>query len=265
MKKQFLIFLLITFVFLSCKKNDLSYPVDSNYPTIVKKLSATTLSELRSSFAQKNKYLTSSLNEYGFCSLVENSSAILTPQILNAPTQSEAKEIVKTFVSQNSASTGVNTATNLIFSDIFSSSPFWDGASSLVLKSANQRIDTIEVVNSQIIFQLRSRELVTCQGNWYATVYIPNKFNINLENAKVSLVNYVVWHSTIAGVPYSATITTSSLRASTTRLVVYPLALDNHIELRVTWQINIPGPVYYILNVDVMTGEIISKQPTIIS
>ena len=265
MKKLFLISLLITFTLLSCKITDLSNPVDSNYPTVVKKLSATTLSELRSSFAQKNKYLTSSLNEYGFCSLLEGNVAVATPELLPMPSQSEAIEIVKTFVSQNSTSTGVKNAADLTFSEIFSGSPFWDGASSLVLKSANQRIDTVEVINSQIVFQLKSRELVTCQGNWYATVYIPSKFNINREYAKASLVSYVVWHSTIAGVPYSATITTSSLEASTTRLVIYPLTIGNQIELHVTWQINIPGPVYYILNVDVMTGEIVSKQPTIIS
>ena len=86
-----------------------------------------------------------------------------------------------------------------------------------------------------------------------------------MENAKTSLLNKVVWHSTIAGVPYSATITAASLAASTTHLVVYPNTVDNQIELRVTWQINIPGPVYYLILVDVMTGEIISGQPTIVS
>ena len=152
MKKQFLVLVLIAFTLISCNKSQLSYPGDSAYPTVVKKLSAATLSELRSSFAQKNTFLTSSLNEFGFCSFVENNSTTATPQILNMPSQSQAIEIVKTFVSQNSTSTGVKNATDLAFSDIFSSSSYWDGASCLVLKSSNQRIDTIEVINSQIIF-----------------------------------------------------------------------------------------------------------------
>jgi hypothetical protein len=35
--------------------------------------------------------------------------------------------------------------------------------------------------------------------------------------------------------------------------------------LRVTWEFNIPGPVYYKIYVDVMTGEIVMAVPTIIS
>ena len=104
-----------------------------------------------------------------------------------------------------------------------------------------------------------------CAGNWYPEVYIPGHFNIDRDKAKSSLLNHIVWNSTIAGVPYSATVTAASLAASTTRLVILPLITDDKIELRVTWQINIPGPVYYIIRVDVMTGEIVSEEPTIIS
>ncbi|HEY3390879.1 MAG TPA: hypothetical protein VGK38_14975 [Prolixibacteraceae bacterium] len=266
MTKQFLTFLLFACTLLSCEKNNLNYSVDSEYPTVAKKLNSATLSELRTSFAQKNKYLSSSLNDYGFCSLTDIQVSADTPPILSAPTQPEAIETVKSFVSLNPACTGVENASDLTFTQIFSSTPYWDGASSMVLKSANQRIDTIEVINSQIIFQLKSRELVYCMGNWFPKVYIPNKFNIDREDAKSSLLNKVVWHSTIAGVPYSATITAASLAASTTRLVVFPYSKTaDNIELRVTWQINIPGPVYYLIFVDVMTGEIIGEQPTIIS
>src|SRR5665648_28580 len=265
MTKHLLIFLLFAFTLLSCDKNNLSYPDDPNYPTVIKKLNSGTLAELRNSYAQKNKYLTSSLNEYGFCSYSEANATFDTPPLLNMPTQPEAIEIVKSFVSQNSAFTSIKNPTEITFSDNFESSDYWDGASSLVLKTANQRIDTLEVMYTQIIFHLKSRELVYCAGNCYPNVYIPNKFNINPENAKTSLLNKVVWHSTIAGVPYSATITAASLAASTIRLVVLPTTINDQIELRVTWQINIPGPVYYLIFVDVMTGELISEQPTIIS
>jgi len=265
MMKQFLMCLLLICMLASCEKKDLLYSTDTNYPTVIEKLSSSTLSALKTSFAQKNKYLESSLNEYGFCGLTDILVNVDTPPILSMPTQPEAIEIVKSFVSQNSAYTGVENAANLTFSDIFSSSAYWDGASSLVLKSSNQRIDTIEVINSQIIFNLKSRELVYCMGNWFPKVYIPAKFNIDRDKAKSLLLNKVVWNSTFAGVPYSEIIIAESLSASTTRLVVFPYTIDNKIELRVTWQINIPSPVYYLINVDVMTGEIISQQPTAIS
>jgi len=265
MTRQFIIFLLTACTLSGCDKSTLTYSADPNYPTVIKKLDASILTGLKTSYAQKNKYLTSSLSEFGFCHSDEINNSVDTPPLLNMPTQPEAIEIVKSFVSQNSAFTGIKNLAAITFSDVFSSSPYWDGASSLVLKTANQRIDTIEVLYTQIIFHLKSRELVYCAGNWFPNVYIPNKFNISMENAKTSLLNKVVWHSTIAGVPYSATITAASLAASTTHLVVYPNTVDNQIELRVTWQINIPGPVYYIIFVDVMTGELINELPTIIS
>lgn len=265
MTRQFLIFLLFACTLSGCDKSTLTYSADPNYPTVIKKLDASILSGLKTSYAQRNKYLTSSLNEFGFCHSDEINNSVDTPPLLNMPTQPEAIEIVKSFVSQNSAGTGIKNPAAITFSDVFSSSPYWDGASSLVLKTANQRIDTIEVLYTQIIFHLKSRELVYCAGNWYPNVYIPNKFIVDRDQAKESLIDKIVWHSTIAGIPYSATITAASLAASTTRLVIFPYTVNNQIQLRVTWQINIPGPVYYIIFVDVMTGELINELPTIIS
>jgi hypothetical protein len=265
MTKQFLLFLLLACLLISCEKTNFNYTQDGNYPTVINKLSSTALAALKTDYIQKNQYLQSSLNQFGFCDLVEINNSIVSPPPLNLQTQAEATEIVKNFVSQNSIYTGVKNPDNLSLSEIFLSTPYWDAATCWVLKSSNQFIDTIEVINSQIIFQLKSHEVVYCAGNWYPNVYIPGKFNITRENAKSSLLNKIVWHSTIAGVPYSEQVAAESLAASTVRLVVFPVTTDNKIELRVTWQINIPNPVYYIIRVDVMTGEIISQEPTIIS
>ena len=97
-------------------------------------------------------------------------------------TQTEATELIKSFVSQNPTVTGVKNSADLKLTLSYSDTGFWDNATYWNVRSANQFIDTIEVLNTQIMFE-----------------------------------------------------------------------------------INIPGPVYYIINVDVMTGEIISEQPTIIS
>jgi hypothetical protein len=120
----------------------------------------------------------------------------------------------------------------------------------------------IQLMKIQI---LGFNKLAYCVGNWYPKVYITAKFIVNADQAKLSLLNKIVGHTTIAGVPYSATISTASLGASTTRLVVLPVITDTKIELRVTWQINIPAPVYYLMYVDVMTGELIGQEDTIIS
>ena len=45
---------------------------------------------------------------------------------------------------------------------------------------------------------------------------------------------------------------------------IYPVKSDDKIQLFVTWKIYIPD-VYYIIYIDVMTGEVIASEPTIIS
>ncbi|HPR84568.1 MAG TPA: hypothetical protein PLG33_00875, partial [Prolixibacteraceae bacterium] len=47
-------------------------------------------------------------------------------------------------------------------------------------------------------------------------------------------------------------------------LKIYPIKSDDKIQLFVTWKIYVPD-VFYILYVDVMTGETIAAEPTIIS
>jgi Zn-dependent metalloprotease len=104
-----------------------------------------------------------------------------------------------------------------------------------------------------------------CYGNRYPHIYIPGKFTFSQQKAKERLVNRVVSHYTIAAQKYDVKISASDIDKSSTRLVVYPVTKEDRIELRVTWEINIPGPVFYKIYVDVMTGEIINEEPTIIS
>jgi hypothetical protein len=128
MSRHLIKILLFALMFVSCEKNDF----DSNYPTTFRMVPSETLSQIRTSFSSKNKYLTTSLNEFGFC-------------------------------------------------DYF-------------------------------------------------------------------------------GDPLTADIDKSTIG-----LKILPITADDKIELRVAWLINIPGPVYYKIYVDVMTGEIIGQEPTIIS
>ena len=263
--KRFLIFLFIAITFQSCKKADFSYPDDPNYPTIFKKLSVSKLSELRTAFFQRNLYLTTSLNDFGFCGYDGNIRSAETPPFLNSPTQSEAIAFVKSFATLNPACTGVNNPGNLNFTDLQASTWYGDGSTGWFLKTSNQQIDTIEVLNSQIIFHVRNREITTCLGNWYPDIYIPTHFNINRDKAKSMLLNKTVSHTSFVGLHYTVNITAGDLDKSTVKLVVLPVITVDKIELLVTWEINIPGPVYYLIYVDVMTGEIVGKVPTTIS
>jgi hypothetical protein len=259
------IIIIVAYSLLSCHKDNFPYPQDSNYPTVINKLNSSVLTQMKASFAQQNKYVESSLNKFGFCAIEEINNSIESPPVLSLLTQSEAIAIVNSFASVNSAVTGVKNVADLKFSSINTDSGYSDGATYWYFRTTNQHIDTLEVMNSQIIFNIKNHELVYCVGNWYPNVYIPANFNVSADKAKSSLLNKIVGHTTIAGVPYSETISSASLSASTTRLVVLPVITGDKIELRVTWQINIPTPVYYLMYVDVMTGELIGQEETVFS
>jgi hypothetical protein len=48
------------------------------------------------------------------------------------------------------------------------------------------------------------------------------------------------------------------------KTVILPVKNDNVIVLYVTWEINVPEPAFYKFFVDVMSGQTISEEPTII-
>jgi hypothetical protein len=107
--------------------------------------------------------------------------------------------------------------------------------------------------------------LVSCEGNWFPEIYIPDKFNFDESEAKTHLVGQDVTHIDIGGQKYYVTITKPDINNIPGELKIVPIRTDNKIELRVTWMFNIPSPVYCKVYADVMTGEIILQVPTIIS
>jgi len=265
MLKPFIIFLIFSVSLSGCEKIDVRGVPDSNYPTVIYKLSPSSYSETRTLYFQNNKYVQSSLNRFGFCGHDTNIRVVDSPPASNPQTQSEAIEIARNFISTNRIFTGVENPEDLTFIQADYSSEYWDGATYWHIKTANQRIDTIEILYTQILINIKYKTAYYCVGNWFPDIYIPKKFNISQDQAKAGLSGKVVSHFTIAGQRYEVKISGSDLRASSVNLVVLPVTNDDRIELRVTWQINIPGPVYYKIYVDVMTGEIVGEEPTITS
>ena len=60
------------------------------------------------------------------------------------------------------------------------------------------------------------------------------------------------------------TITSIDLEESEIDLKIIPKEIENRIELRLCWEIYIPG-VHYKIYIDVMYGNIIYQIPTMIS
>jgi hypothetical protein len=243
----------------SCKKNDSAE--DPKYPTIIYRLSEEVLVQKRNDFALRNPDVCNSLNQFGFCEIIPSPCG--GNGISGGFTEDEAIAAVKEFVARNPEYTGVSNLNDLKFRSIssligYNDAVFWD------FRTENQVINDIEVDNTVMLLHTRNWKLYQCRGNHFPNVYVPKKFNFNVEQAKSLLLGKEIIHWSWGG-PYSEGIVSKEhLQQSTAKLIIVPVKTDEKIELRVAWQINLQAPLYYIFEIDVMTGEIIREMPTII-
>jgi hypothetical protein len=273
MNKPLLLILILSLLLSSCKKSVIpdddipdddipkNYDIPKDYPTTYTKLSQDSLSKMQAAYVLKNKYLVSSLNDFGFCG--KGNVTSLSPPFSNKITRDEAVAKVKLFCSQNPVETGVKNPEDLKLNALASSTNY-NGTTTWALVFSSQKYDTSEVNGTRLFFRLTSGEVVSCIGNWYPNVYIPKDFNINQLEAKKHLINKVVSFYTFEGIKYDVTISSEHLNTSIVRLSIYPVTAVDKIELRLTWQIWIQA-VSCIIYVDVMTGDIVGQESTSIS
>jgi hypothetical protein len=232
-------------------------PVDPNYPTTFYKLDPGTLSDSISAFTDRNKYIVTSLNDFGFCS---GSGLFSSPPHQDNITQEEVIKVAKNFALLNKAETGIENPDELVFTEIntytINNNIRWG------LKSSTQRIATTEVIGANIYFTIINKEVVECVGNWYPNIYIPLNFNINQEQAKNLLIGRVLGDEDISGYPYYMTISSDNMNSASIKLAIIPLNKGQSIQLRVTWEIYV---LHHRIYVDVMTGEIVYDMSMIIS
>jgi Zn-dependent metalloprotease len=260
MTKTLPIILLFSVLLLCCENLD----IPKDYPTTYNKLSSSSISQMRASYEVKNPFMVTSLNEFGFCDYLEDLLNVGTPSIQASITKSEAIEKIKLFISQNSSETGVNNSDDISIYKI-STDTGYGGHIYWHSKTLNQKYDTIEVMNTMILVHLIDGQPHLCVGNWYPNINVPKEFNFSQSKAKSLLKGQKVSHWSFGGDEYIVTISNEDLEKSEIRLKILPVETEDKIELRVCWEINIPGPVYYKIYVDVMTGGIIQQEPTIIS
>lgn len=261
--KNRLYLLILIFSIQSCNDNNLFTSFDNKYPSSYSKLDSDTYNQLKADFAGANPFLVTSITEFGFCGNYDFLYTATRPERIPDLSKAEAINIVKSFVSQSSKQTGVLNPSDLTFTRVDSSRTF-DGSLGWNLLSSTQVYSGLEVYNSNIRFNLLNGKMTNCQGNWYPVIYVPSKINVNEEKAKSLLLNKVVYLSDIAGRPIPMTITAKSLETAEFTKMIYPVETTDKIELHVVWQVNVPD-VFYVIFVDVMTGEMVGSYPTAIS
>jgi hypothetical protein len=262
MNKLLLLIPAAILAFSGCEKY--TYPelqVDPSYPTVILKPDVSKIDQMRFAFRSRNIYLQSSLDDFGFTNW--------GPDVIDAPssapdttvTRAEAIDIAKKFLLKNSLYTGVNDTSAVNISEAYIISSNGTDTKSWVVRIATQKVDSIEL-KTYLLLHIKNREVSICLGNWYPEVYIPLKFNFTAGKAKSTLLGKVLTHWGWSG-PFDVKVTQDGLDRSTVRLMIRPETRSDRIELRVVWEIDVPD-VWYKLSVDVMTGELISAEPTIV-
>jgi hypothetical protein len=226
------------------------------------KLDSTLIIQRRSDYLIKNQYLHSSLNTFGFCDWNGDPLMRGTPPYKGDVSESDAITIIKEFVSKNSSELGISNLEYLDFSKPDKQTGY-AGSILWYVRSQNQKVDNIEILNSSILFVLTNKCLTTCLGNWYPEVYIPSSFNLDQVKAKSTLIGQEVSFGSWSGIGTSKTITENDLNGCTFVLKIMPLNYLDKIELRVCWKID-ASSLHYIFYVDVMTGETVMKGSTIV-
>lgn len=247
-----------------CEKDNYQHlHTDPLYPTIIRELNSGDLEKLRNEFLTKNIFMWTSLNKFGFCDYGDDVLNAPDPPFDTTLSKSEAIIIAKKFLLENSKFTGISDTSEIQFAKISTNNSWYDGSKGWVFNAGLQNIDTIEVL-TYLSVHIRNRKVFYCIGNWYPDIYIPEKIQLTLNEAKKILLNKVVTHYGWGG-PWNVTITNEDLQNSTAEFYVLPIEKEDQIELHTAWLIKIPSPVHYNIYVDAMTGEILREAPTIIS
>jgi len=254
---------LMTMLFQCCDQNDITSSGDKNYPTKYKKLDANVLNQLRKDFAKANPYLSSSITDFGFCGSTEDYISSTWPDRVPDLTKAEAINATKLFITQNSTLLGVKNIEDITFSRI-DSFTIYEGSLKWYISTNTQKMGDLEVYDTYLIFNLTNGKMTYCSGNWYPYIYIPARQNINEIKAKSILLNKVVYLSDFSGKPIPMTITAKSLETAQFSKMIDPIKTTDKIELHVVWVVSIPE-VFYVIYLDVMTGEILGGYPTVVS
>jgi hypothetical protein len=258
---RFAVLLFILFI-QGCDQNNVTLNNELSYPTTYKKLDIETLKLMRTEFAKANPYLDSSINDFGFCGFLDSLLQAQWPARIPDLTRSEAINVAKSFISQNATWLGIKASDVFTFS-IIDSSTIYEGSLKWYISANFQNYGGLEVYDTNIYTEITDGKVTSCSGNWYPYIYIPSKFNIdNIATAKAAVLNKIVYIWDIAGRPISITITAESLQTAEFSRMILPINTTDKIELHIVWVINIPK-VYYVIYLDVMSGEIIGGYPTL--
>jgi hypothetical protein len=237
--------------------------VEPGYPSTYFRLGNSVLNQYKNEYQLANHPgLYTSIDSFGFINASVRIEKNISEFRFGPVSQSKAKSIAKKFLLNNSKFTGVTDTILLNFNIVTGMQrhqrPDFCQWNIIV---GTQIYNELEVENTRIYLLLDSLGVYRAHGNWYPEIKIPERDNLSYEMAKTQIIGLKLSTGSWSG-PIEQTISSSTkYQEPTVRKVIYPLKLNDHIELRVAWQLY---PAIWKVLVDTSTGEIIHTEPTMI-
>ncbi|HPC35390.1 MAG TPA: hypothetical protein P5268_00845 [Candidatus Marinimicrobia bacterium] len=259
MKRGFLFLLVfILFININCDiTSSNSDKVDEDYPTTIFPLSDDEWQVLQNEFdALNNSTVQTKLNKYGLTGKMDISKIHPNPGI--KIDESKALDIAAKFVVKNSKFTNVTDSLEFI-NRLNRSNVLEEDSTEWKLRFSSQIYKGYEIKYSEITILLYGDGVRLIYGSWYKDIYIPERNNYSIDEAKKKIIGQsIIWYGT-GGEPYEFIVSPESISEPIEK-VIFPLEQDTSLEFRIVWKIPIlfGGFVGWHIYFDTTTGEIVA-------
>jgi hypothetical protein len=253
--------LIVAFFAQSCSREEnplssyLKY-FDPNYPTVLSPIDSTELQALQQEFDELNNYsIRTKLNAFG---LPESRNyAIVHPNPAIKLTEDEAFQIAKTCILKNGKFINVADMDGITQNKAWYISQNSD-STAWGFRFGPQEFGEYEVAYSRVTVNLYADGVFYLTSTWFPDVYIPTAINYDKAAAKkVVIGDKIIWYA-FDGSPNEFIVSESSITKPVIKSI-YPVKVEDSIQMRATWKIPIlhSSTIGWHIYVDVMSGEIV--------
>ena len=237
-------------------------PSTAEYPYILKPLSQTQLSGLRSEFEASNKSVCAQINEYGF---TEFKSGCFGETVrIEITAETSIVEMVKNWLVQNSKFTGITNKSEAIVDRVVKlngcikcEAPNFDSkVISLRIDFRGQTYNSLSVegdINPLTVFA-NANGISRIDGYWFPKIIVPLEPKISEASAKNKLNGRTFTYGDIAGRPVNYRVEQKDLN-NVAHKVVFVKKSSQGLEFRLAWKISVGQGLSWTVYVDAVTGE----------
>lgn len=227
-------------------------PVIPGYPNVLRPLSQTELSGLRTEFEAANKGICVQLDEFGLTVYKDNCLDYMLDKT-EITDNAKTVEMAKDWIVQNSKFTGITDASSLI---VKYSNTIDIGHTLLKIDFNSQTVEGLPVEGDfrpPTVF-VNAHGVSRMDGHRFPNITIPPLPKITEASAKDTLIGRTFTYSDFTGQPLAYRVAETDLGGAAEEVVFIKKSSEG-LEFRRAWKIPVGRELTWTVYVDAMTGE----------